>query len=295
MDNLELGVVLGEGAWGSVRVAKHKYTEKYYAVKIMSKYGLIKEKQADHAKNELEIFRSLDHPFIVNYRSFEQDSRCIYMVQDFVRGGEFYTLLKQKQRLDVDATRFFAAQLVIFFGYLHSNKIVYRDLKPENILVDKTGYLKVIDFGLSKKIYKKTYTICGTPHYIAPEILKQEGYSFETDWYTLGVVLYEILTGLLPFNGETHNDLFNNITNGKLRFPLNFDKDAKRLIIGLMKKDPTERYGLSKIMGSKFFKDVDFDKIKNRNLEPPYFPSVKKDGDTSNFKDIKVSMLNSEN
>lgn len=137
----------------------------------MSKYGLIKEKQADHARNEKEILETLDHPFIVKMRSFDQDSQCIYITQEFIRGGEFLTLLRQKQVLSIDTSRFFISQITLMLEYLHENNVMYRDLKPENILVDKSGYLKVIDFGLSKKVYSKTYTVCGTPHYIAPEVL----------------------------------------------------------------------------------------------------------------------------
>lgn len=156
---MELGRVIGEGAWGCVRVASHKHTGKFYAVKIMSKHGLIEQKQADHARNEKELFEKLDHPFIVKFEAFEQDYRCIYLIQEFIRGGEFLTLLKQKKRLDVDSARFFVAQIVSIFHYLHKNNIIYRDLKPENMLVDSTGYIKIIDFGLSKKIYSKTYTV----------------------------------------------------------------------------------------------------------------------------------------
>lgn len=185
--------MIGEGAWGCVRFAHHKATDKSYAVKIMSKYGLLKEKQADHARNEKEIIEAINHPFIVDFKAFDQDSKCIYLIQEFIRGGEFLTLLKQKRVLDIDTSRFFISQIVLMIDYLHSNNIMYRDLKPENILVDKSGYLKVIDFGLSKKVYSKTYTICGTPHYIAPEIVLGEGYDKSADWYSMGVMLYEML------------------------------------------------------------------------------------------------------
>lgn len=156
---MKLGRVIGEGAWGCVRIAKHEKTERHYAVKMMSKYGLIKEKQADHAKNEKEILESINHPFIVSLKTFEQDSRYIYLIQEFIRGGEFLTLLKQKARLEIDISAFFASQMVLFLEYMHENNIVYRDMKPENMLIDKDGYLKIIDFGLSKRVYSKTYTI----------------------------------------------------------------------------------------------------------------------------------------
>jgi serine/threonine protein kinase len=295
IENIDLGEVIGEGAWGCVRIAQHKYTKRHYAVKIMSKYGLIKQRQADHAKNEKEIFESLDHPFIVKLNAFEQDSKCIYLIQEFVRGGEFLTLLKQKKRLEVDVARFFAGQIMLTFGHLHSLNIIYRDLKPENMLVDKTGYLKVIDFGLSKKIYDKTYTVCGTPHYIAPEVLTQGGYSFEADWYTLGVVLYEMIIGAPPFDAETHKELFSSIIHDKVRFPKDIDSDVKTVISGLLRKDPNKRYGFKKLLKQEFFQNIDLKLLKKKELEPPFFPSVKKEGDTSNFKKIKIAMLNEEN
>ena len=195
MKQLDLGKIVGEGAWGSVRHAVHKKTKKNYAVKVMSKSGLLQQKQADHAKNEKKILSQVDHPFLVKFEGFSQDSRRIYMIQEFVNGGEFLTLLKQKTRLDIPSAKFFAAQITLCLEYLHKNNIIYRDLKPENMLVDRAGYLKLIDFGLSKKIDSKTYTICGTPHYIAPEVLKNKGYSFESDWFSFGVFLYETLVG----------------------------------------------------------------------------------------------------
>mmetsp|Transcript_10880 Transcript_10880/g.12339 ORF Transcript_10880/g.12339 Transcript_10880/m.12339 type:complete len:256 (+) Transcript_10880:46-813(+) len=219
MKNLKMGRVVGEGAWGSVRHAKHKNTGKSYAVKTMSKYSLIEQKQADHAKSERDILSSIDHPFLVKLEKFEQDSRRIYMVQEFVNGGEFMTLLRQKKRLDISSGKFFAAQTVLCLEYLHKNNIIYRDLKPENMLVDRDGYLKIIDFGLSKKIDSRTYTICGTPHYIAPEVLKNEGYSFESDWFSFGVFLYETFTGSMPFDGATPIDVFRAIINSEVKFP----------------------------------------------------------------------------
>lgn len=295
-----MGRVIGEGGWGCVLFTEHIHTGKTYAVKMMSKKGLIMEKQVDHAKSEVEILSSLSHPFIVNMYAFEQDSRYIYLIQEFIRGGEFLTLLNQKRCLDVDTTRFFSSQIVLVLEYLHSNNIVYRDLKPENMLVDKSGYLKIIDFGLSKKIYSKTYTICGTPHYIAPEILLGEGYDNSVDWYSLGVMLYEMMVGMPPHVANDTMSLFKKIINDKVKFPSNIDPKAKRLIKSLLKKDPSRRIcnksaGIEGIKNCGFFKGIDFNAIHDKDLEPPFFPSVESDRDTSNFKKIKVPMLNKDN
>lgn len=297
LKNLELGRIIGQGAWGCVKHAKHTKTGKSYAVKIMSKYELLRQKQADHAKNELEILKKLNHPFLVKFEEFEQDDRCVYFMQEFINGGEFLMLLKQKVRLDVPSTKFFAAQIALALDHMHSKNIIYRDLKPENMLIDRQGYLKIIDFGLSKKIYMKTYTICGTPHYIAPEVLMGKGYSFEADWFSFGVVLYEVLFGCMPFDGRTPDDVFKKIIDPKYkpRFPSDFDSDAIALIKGLLRRDPSKRYGSKKVLKSKFFERLQMDEILEKSLEPPFFPTVTDEHDTSNFNKVKVSILNKDN
>jgi serine/threonine protein kinase len=290
-----MGRIIGQGAWGCVKHATHKKTGKSYAVKIMSKYELIRQKQADHAKNELDILRKIKHPFLVKFEQFEQDRSCVYMMQEFINGGEFLMLLKQKTALDIPSAKFFAAQMVLALEHMHKNNIIYRDLKPENMLIDRAGYLKIIDFGLSKKITKRTYTICGTPHYIAPEILLGKGYGIEADWFSLGVVLYEVLLGRMPFCGSTPNDVFKAILDKSPKFPKEFDPEAKHLIKGLLRKDPTKRYGAKKVMAHPFFERVSFEDILSKSLEPPFFPTVTSDHDTNNFSKVKVPILNKEN
>lgn len=226
---------------------------------------------------------------------FEQDERCIYLIQDFVNGGEFLTLLKQKRRLDIPSGKFFAAQITLALEYLHQNSIIYRDLKPENMLVDRAGYLKIIDFGLAKKSYGKTYTICGTPHYIAPEVLQNKGYGQEADWFSFGVVLYEMFIGMMPFTGESPMEVLNSIVNDKPKLPSSLGKETVSLIKGLLIKDPTKRYGASKVKSHDFFKRLNFDQIERKALEPPFFPTVDSADDTRNFKTIKTPMLTKEN
>lgn len=138
------------------------------------------------------------------------------------------------------------------FKYLHSKQIVYRDLKPENILIDRTGYLRLIDFTFAKVITKRTYTLCGTPEYIAPEIIKNEGHGFAVDWWAVGILLYEMLSGITPFWDENPRTIFNNILKGKIYFPSNFPKDAKSLIKHLLVADLSKRYGNLK----KGYRDV---------------------------------------
>ena len=188
---------------------------------------------------------TLQHPLFVRTWAFEQDSRCIYFVQDFVPGGEFNTLLRRCNRFEPATAAFYAAQLVLALEHLHEQGIVYRDIKPENVLIDERGYLKLVDMGLAKVIVERTQTVCGTPQYLAPEVLSQEGYDYSCDWWSFGVLLYEMLCGFLPINDENQMSLFTKIADPdhKIRFPSGVDRGAKSLIKHLLKRDPSERYG----------------------------------------------------
>mmetsp|Transcript_35978 Transcript_35978/g.35585 ORF Transcript_35978/g.35585 Transcript_35978/m.35585 type:complete len:215 (-) Transcript_35978:155-799(-) len=210
----------------------------------------------------------VNHPFVVRFESFSQDDKCIYFVQEFIRGGEFLTYLKQNTVLDLTCTRFYAAQIVMTLHYLHSQGILYRDLKPENLLLDHTGYLKFIDFGLSKKLPKerncfgKTKTACGTPDYMAPEVLDRTGYGLEADWWSFGIILYEMQVGVPPFTGSSQMEIFENIKYGEVSFPRGLDMEVMKLIVSLLRKDPKKRKcKAKKVMKHKFFQDFDFNSL----------------------------------
>ena len=145
----------------------------------------------------MALQQKLNHPFIANMRGLQQDSRSLYLMMDFVDGGELYKLIQSKQRLDLRLTKFYASQIVLCFEYLHSKHLIYRDLKPENVLIHQSGYLKLSDFGFIKRVgdNERTYTICGTPEYLAPEIIMNKGHGKPVDWYTLGIFIYEMLVG----------------------------------------------------------------------------------------------------
>lgn len=173
--------------------------------------------------------------------------------------------------------------------YLHQEKIVYRDLKPENLLIDKTGYLKLIDYTFAKKISDWTFTLCGTPEYIAPEIIKNEGHGLAVDWWCLGIMIFEMLVGITPFYGDNPKDIFSNILKGKVYFPSDINKSAKSLIKHLLTADLSKRYGNLKngyldIMKHWLFKDLDFSKLENRLLKSCYIPVIMSEHDFSNFK-----------
>ena len=279
---------LGAGSFGRVKLAKMNDTEKFYAIKILKKIDLIKLKQVDHILNEIKILTLVSHPFIVEIYGFTQDERYIYIILEFINGGELFTYLRSVIKFPIDQSVFYAGQVVLIFEYLHSKNIIYRDLKPENLLIDTHGYLKLTDFGFAKICLKRTYTLCGTPEYIAPEILLNKGHGKPVDWWTFGILLYEMLAGFPPFNDEDPMGIYQKILKCKVRFHSDFPSDAKSLIKHLLVIDLSKRYGnlkngVNDIKNHRFFKDFDFRLLINRKLKGPFIPKVSGDGDTGNF------------
>jgi len=236
----------------------------------------------------------IEHPFIIGFDGFTQYDRSLYLSIELVNGGELFTYLRGIGKFGVNQTQFYMAQVISWFEYLHSKNIVYRDLKPENILIDKTGYLKLTDFGFAKIVEGRTYTLCGTPEYLAPEIILNKGHGKPVDWWTTGVLLYEMLAGIDPFSDDDPMMVYQKILKGKLKFPSSFDSNAKSLVKHLLEIDLTKRYGnlkggVSDIKGHRFFKGYDFDSLLKKTISPPYVPKVKSSGDTSNFSNYPDS------
>jgi len=284
----DLLVTLGTGSFGRVKLAKHKSTGKYVAVKIMKKGDIIKHKQVDHIMSEINILAVLGHPFMVRMEGIFQDERYLYLVLDYIAGGELFTYLRNMGKLENTHARFYSAQVVSMFEYLHSKNIIYRDLKPENILIESDGYLKLTDYGFAKVVEGRTYTLCGTPEYLAPEILLNKGHGKPVDWWCLGILTYELLAGIDPFTDEDPMAIYQKILKGRVRYPKNFDKDAKSLVKHLLVADLTKRYGnlkngVNDIKNHRWFNGLDWAKLNNKVIEAPYKPVVKSPSDTSNF------------
>jgi len=249
---------------------------------------IIKSKQTDHIMNEIKILGAINHPFIITFDGFTQDDRYLYLVLELVNGGELFTYLRSVGRFNPEQAQFYAAQVVSMFEYLHSKNIIYRDLKPENILIDKSGYLKLTDFGFAKFCEGRTYTLCGTPEYLAPEILLNKGHGKPVDWWTFGVLLYEMIAGIDPFNDDDPMLIYQKILKGKLKFPSSFDSNAKSLVKHLLEADLSKRYGnlkggVNDIKNHRFFKGMDWTKLLQLQLKPPYVPKVSSNSDISNF------------
>lgn len=209
-------------------------------------------------------------------------------------GGELFTYLRSVGRLETAHACFYAAQVATMFEYIHGKNIIYRDLKPENLLISDDGYLKLTDFGFAKVVEGRTYTLCGTPEYLAPEILLNKGHGKAVDWWTLGILIYEMNAGIDPFTDEDPMGIYQKILKGKVKFPRNFDKNAKSLVKHLLVADLSKRYGNLKngandIKNHRWFAGIDWGKLVNKDIQVPYKPVVKSPNDTSNFSSYPES------
>lgn len=308
LEEFELGVTLGTGSFGRVRFAKHSAAvNKGLAIKMLKKHEVVRLSQIEHILAEKAILAAISsngdgmtsHPFIVSLFCTFHDDRNLFMVLEYVNGGEFFTHLRRAGRLDNEAARFYTGCVATVFEHLHQKNIIYRDLKPENLLLDSQGFLKVTDFGFAKKVVFKTYTLCGTPEYIAPEVLLNKGHGKGVDWWTLGILMYEMLSGQPPFVDEDPMGIYQQILKGKITFPRYFDRSAKALIKKILTADLTKRLGCLKngandIKNHKWFTHASpkFDFVKlleagrasdDKIMSPPIKPSVTGPFDTSNF------------
>ena len=281
--------VLGEGAFGRVSLVQNIKTQKFWAIKQLKKDQIIKNKQVDHLKNETYILNSVNYFLFVKMEGITQDPKFLYILMEFISGGELFTYHRQVGKFGTYQSSFYAAQVVLMFEHLHSFNIVYRDLKPENLLIDQSGNLKLTDFGFAKIIEKRTYTVCGTPAYIAPEILLNKGHGKAADWWSFGVLIYEFLAGYDPFYAEDPMMLYQNILSLKYKFPPRFDKKAKSLIKHLLCLDLSKRFGNLKngcldIKIHRFFDMLNWQDMEMNKVRPPYVPFKKKAGGNFNFR-----------
>lgn len=288
--DFDLRATVGTGTFGRVRVVKIKGNKDRspFAFKMLKKSEIIRLKQLEHVKAEKDILAMIEHNFIVNMLYCFQDDKRIFMLLEYVNGGELFSYLRKEGRLPNDHARFYAAEIVLAFEYLHNKLIVYRDLKPENLLIDFAGHLKVTDFGFAKVVEDRTWTLCGTPEYLAPEIIQSKGHNRSVDWWALGVLQFEMLAGYPPFYDENPFGIYQKVLAGRIDFPRHFDVKAKDLVKRLLTQDRSKRYGCMKegvedIKKHKWYKGVDWDLTLNRGLPPPFVPQVKAADDTSMF------------
>lgn len=291
LSDFEVLRTLGTGSYGRVLLVKDLKLGQYYAMKRLKKAEIVRLKQVEHTNNERRLLHLVSgSPFIVSLKTSFQDARYLYLLLEYVPGGELFGLLRRVQSLPHFVAQFYAAEIITVLSALHARDIIYRDLKPENVLIGADGHLRLADFGFAKVVPDITWTFCGTPEYLAPELVSATGtgYSKSVDWYALGVLIYEMLYGYPPFYHENHLKLYDQIVNRDVSFPPGADPIAVDLMSGLLEKNPTRRLGCGKggadeVKGHRWFIDIAWKYLANRQVKPPYKPKVSSPGDASNF------------
>eukprot|EP01113_Clastostelium_recurvatum_P040943 TRINITY_DN643_c0_g1_i1.p1 TRINITY_DN643_c0_g1~~TRINITY_DN643_c0_g1_i1.p1 ORF type:complete len:350 (+),score=96.03 TRINITY_DN643_c0_g1_i1:140-1189(+) len=289
LEDFDRKVTLGTGTFGTVYLVQHRPTGKFFAMKTLKKAEVVRLNQVDHISNEKNILLAVDHPFIVKLYQTFQDDRNLYMLEEYVIGGEMFSHLRRAGRFDNTTAQFYAAQIVLAFEHLHSMNIIYRDLKPENLLIDQTGNVKITDFGFAKKVEDRTWTLCGTPEYLAPEIIRSTGHGKAVDWWSLGILIFEMLAGYPPFFDDNPFGIYEKILVGRIQFPSHFDPHAKDLVKKLLVHDRTRRYGSLKggaadIKQHRWFAHIDWERLYHRQVRAPIIPEVHGEGDSGNFE-----------
>ncbi|KNC53425.1 AGC/AKT protein kinase [Thecamonas trahens ATCC 50062] len=297
LEDFDLLKVIGRGGYGKVCQVQKKDTGGIYAMKIISKASIVKEKDLLHTKEEQRILASIKHPFLLHLQYSFQTPEKLYLVMDYINGGELFFHLSNEGFFPEEQAKFYTAELVLALDHLHSHNILYRDLKPENVLLDAEGHVRLCDFGLCKATASTTGTLCGTAEYLAPEMLKGEGYGPEVDWWEVGVLMYEMRTGAPPFvaeEGESQVDLFRKVLYSNPPVdPAVFSDNAASLLLGLMEKDPSQRLGSNSVEDIKshpFFACYDWDALYNRQIEPPFKPNVADASSTANVDEEFLNM-----
>ena len=247
-----------------------------FAMKVLRKSEIVRLRQVEHVNAERHILSHVRHPFIVDLFATFQDSLNIYMLLSYVPGGELFTHLRRAQRFTSDVTRFYLANIIIALRYLHSFNIIYRDLKPENLLLDSCGYLRLTDFGFSKVVDDRTWTLCGTPEYLAPEIIQSEGHGKAADWWACGILCYEMLVGYPPFFDETAYGIYDKILKGNIHWPRTMDRLSRELIKAFLHPDRSKRLGnmiggTQDVLDHSWFRGVDWDALERREIKVRIF------------------------
>ena len=270
-----------------------------FALKVLRKDNIIKRNQVEHTRTERSVLGYVKHPFIVGLNMAFQSKDKLYFVLDYCAGGELFFHLSKVGKFTEARARFYAAEITLAIEYVHSLDIIYRDLKPENVLLDARGHVRLTDFGLSKEGISSSSSgansFCGTPEYLAPEILNRQGHGRAVDWWSLGALLYEMLTGLPPFYCRDREKLFEKIRKGHLDYPRTLSARSQNLLRGLLTKDPRRRLGSGQndaddIKQHAFFIETDWNKLAAGDIQPPWDPQIHGSLDTSQFDDEFTSM-----
>lgn len=301
MDDFTILKVIGRGSYAKVLMVELKSTKQIYAMKVIKKALVMDEEDIDWVQTEKRVFdQASNHPFLVGlHSSFQTESRLFFVIE-CVNGGDLMFHMQRHRRLPEEHARFYSAEITLALNFLHERGVIYRDLKLDNVLLDQDGHIKLTDYGMCKEGLRPgdtTSTFCGTPNYIAPEILRGHDYGFSVDWWALGVLLYEMLAGKSPFDvgghdmpeQSTEDYLFQVILEKTIRIPRSLSVKAAGVLKGFLNKNPAERLGchpqtgFQDITSHAFYKSIEWEHLKNRQVTPPYKPRIDSDRDPSNF------------
>ena len=306
LSSFEILKTIGRGSNGKVLLAEYKKTNELYAIKVIRKDQILSEDIIDNILLEKQILSGSKNEFILNLTFFFQTPERLYFVTPFMRGGDLYNLLEKKRHLDENTVKFYSSQIAIALEYLHSQGIIYRDLKPENILIGEDGYIKLCDFGASVHTYRKNkeYVFAGSPLYASPEMINYNGHTIMSDWWSFGILIYELLYGVTPFYNHDKNTMFQLISSGEIYFPeskINEDgiidkfivsSECKDLIMKLLTKEENRfgKGGLEEIKKHSFFAALNFDFIRSKKFNALFKPHSHNKKDLSHFNEEYLEM-----
>jgi len=290
-DDLKKIGLLGNGGFGCVELYQHNETKETYALKSMSKGHIVKVGMQNTVVNEKNVLMIADSPYIVKlFATYNWNSQVCFLLE-LLLGGELYALYTRENLWGSEVhAKYYGSMVVVAFEHLHSHRVLYRDLKPENVVLSATGVPKLVDMGLAKRVVGKTYTTCGTPDYFAPEVITGSGHNHAVDWWTLGIMVYEMLGGNPPFTASAPMQIFKNVLGGikRVSMPKKCQGSAGALIKALLRKEASERLplragGVPNIKKVAWYDEYDWKSFENLTMEPPYVPTVKDPCDLSNF------------
>jgi len=290
ISDLEIMNTIGIGAFGQVKLCRHPESDKFFALKCQGKKAIQDNGLEEHVLNEVHVLSQIDHPLISKLHSTLQDKRYIYFVLELLQGGELFTLLRKNIKFSEQSARFYAASVLSAFSCLHAKRIAYRDLKPENLVMDDRGYIKLVDFGLAKILTGgKTWTLCGTPDYLAPEIILNEGHDIAVDYWAMGVLIFEMVVGTPPFFADDPMEVYEKILGANPPIPTFFSKNLADLTKKLLRLQQGKRLGNTRggtmvVIKHKWFSSFDWQGLENGEMTAPHKPIINKKDDVSNFE-----------
>lgn len=304
--DLELRRILGVGTLGRVKLVVHRPSGQGYALKCMRKAQVVEQNLTSHVMAEKRILARMEHPFILAMVGTYQDPSELYLLLELGLGGELFSVLDREGKLGEDATRFYVSSVVLALSYIHSHQVLYRDVKPENLLLDTKGFLRLVDFGMAKDLSEtddaRTWTVCGTPEYMAPEVVGHKGHTYSADWWTVGILCFECFAGATPFCGDDPMTVYRRVLKGKIEWPSELarsgpHKMAHGLLTGLLEPKVSERRGgqgssplesAREVRKHGWFASVDWKALEAMKVTPPFVPSFKTSLDPSNFDEYPI-------